>query len=228
MNLSLTTDDALVNILENYKLWCGSLGIDTRQLVMLHQTHSNEVIRVDEKNCGEGLYKPRQLGVDGMVTKAKGVALITSHADCAPIYVYDPVNEVIGLSHAGWRGTTLEIARRTVEKMKDEFDSNPADLHAAIGPCISIKHFECGEDVISAISDMSVKDIPGAYTYNPDQGKFYVSLPIINKAVLMSAGIPESQIEIDGRCTFAERERYFSHRRDGLKRGGQMAVLMLK
>ena len=54
MNLSLTTDDALANILENYKLWCGSLGIDTRQLVMLHQTHSSEVIRVDEENCGEG------------------------------------------------------------------------------------------------------------------------------------------------------------------------------
>ena len=114
MNLSLTTDDALANILENYKLWCGSLGIDTRQLVMLHQTHSSEVIRVDEENCGEGLYKPRRAGVDGMVTNSKGVALITSHADCAPIYIYDPVNEAIGLSHAGWRGTTLEIARRTV------------------------------------------------------------------------------------------------------------------
>ena len=228
MNLSLTTDDALANILENYKLWCDSLGIDTRQLVMLHQTHSSEVIRVDEENCGEGLYKPRRLGVDGMVTNAKGVALITSHADCAPIYIYDPVNEAIGLSHAGWRGTTLEIARRTVEKMKEEFDSNPADLYAAIGPCISMKNLECGEDVISAISNMSVKDIPGAYTYNPERGKFYVSLPIVNKAVLMSTGIPESQIEIDGRCTFAERKKYFSHRRDGLKRGGQMAVLMLK
>ncbi|MBF1108419.1 MAG: laccase domain-containing protein, partial [Solobacterium sp.] len=64
--------------------------------------------------------------------------------------------------------------------------------------------------------------------YNPERGKFYVSLPIVNKAVLMSTGIPESQIEIDGRCTFAERKKYFSHRRDGLKRGGQMAVLMLK
>ena len=66
MNLSLTTDDALANILENYKLWCGSLGIDTRQLVMLHQTHSSEVIRVDEENCGEGLYKPRRAGVDAV------------------------------------------------------------------------------------------------------------------------------------------------------------------
>ena len=69
-------------------------------------------------------------------------------------------------------------------KDEEEFDSNPADLYAAIGPCISMKNFECGEDVISAISNMSVKDIPGAYTYNPERGKFYVSLPIVNKAVL--------------------------------------------
>ena len=228
LNLSLTTDDALANILENYKLWCASLGINPKQLVMLHQTHGREVIRVDEENCGEGLYKPRRLGIDGMVTNARGVALITSHADCTPIYIYDPVNEAIGLSHAGWRGATLEIAHATVEKMKTEFNSNPSDLYAAIGPCISIEHFECNEDVIDAISNMSVKDIPGAYTYSAERGKFNVSLPAVNKAVLMSAGIPESQIEIDGACTFAEKDKYFSHRRDGLKRGGQIAVLMLK
>ncbi len=228
LNLSLTTDDALANILENYNLWCSSLGIDSKQLVMLHQTHGNEVIRVDEDNCGEGLYLPRRRGIDGMVTNVRGVALITSHADCTPIYIYDPVNEAIGLSHAGWRGTTLEIARKTVEKMKSEFNSNPSDLYAVIGPCISIDHFECGEDVIDAISAMTVSDIPGAYTFNPERGKFNVSLSAINKAVLMSAGVLESHIEIDGSCTFAERDKYFSHRRDGLKRGGQMAVLMLK
>ena len=228
MNLSLATDDALLNVLENYNLWCASLGINPKQLVMLHQTHGREVIRVDEENCGEGLYKPRRLGIDGMVTNERGVALVTSHADCTPIYIYDPVNEAIGLSHAGWRGTTLEIAHATVEKMKTEFNSNPSDLYAAIGPCISIEHFECNEDVIDAISNMSVKDISGAYTYSAERGKFNVSLSAVNKAVLMSAGIPESQIEIDGACTFAEKDKYFSHRRDGLKRGGQIAVLMLK
>ncbi len=60
-----------------------------------------------------------------MVTNSKGVASITSHADCAPIYIYDPVNEAIGLSHAGWRGITLEIARRTVEKMKGRVRFKP-------------------------------------------------------------------------------------------------------
>ena len=53
MNLSLATDDALLNVLENYNLWCASLGINPKQLVMLHQTHGREVIRVDEENCGE-------------------------------------------------------------------------------------------------------------------------------------------------------------------------------
>ena len=228
MNLSLTTDDAISNILANYEIWCRSLGVDTRQLVMVHQTHGNEVIRVSLENCGEGLYSPRRRGIDGMVTDARGVALVTSHADCTPIYVYDPIHEAIGLCHAGWRGTTREIAERTVNRMIDEFESDPVDLYAAIGPCISIKHFECDSDVIDAISNMNVRNIPHAYTYNPLKGKFNVSMPAINKAVLMSAGVPADHIEIDGSCTYEQRDKYFSHRRDGLARGGQVALLMLK
>ncbi len=90
------------------------------------------------------------------------------------------------------RQLSLEIARRTVEKMKEEFDSNPADLYSCNWSCISMKYFECGEDVISAISNVSVKRYSWSiYIIIQNLRQVLCLTPIVNKAVLMS-NFPES------------------------------------
>jgi copper oxidase (laccase) domain-containing protein len=121
MNLSFSTGDELANIKENFRRWCTGQGVDPARTVMVGQTHTTNVIYVDESHCGEGLERDRIQDVDGMITDRKGIALITSHADCVPLYFYDPVHEAIGLAHAGWRGTVGGMAAVMLEKMGEAF-----------------------------------------------------------------------------------------------------------
>lgn len=227
MNLSLSSGDDPASVLKNYEIWCKSLGVDYCETVMVHQVHGNNVIRVKRDNCGEGLLKACKYDADGMITNEPGVALVTSHADCTPVYLYDPKHKAIGLCHAGWRGTTLEIASKAIEKMNEAFGSSPEDIYAAIGPCISQKYFECDADVISAILNMCTYT-DGTYYFDEQSNKYHVSMPILNKSVLINSGLKKENIEIDGSCTYGCAEKFFSHRRMGSERGGHAALLMLK
>lgn len=233
MNLSFATGDDFENIRENFRIWCGALGVDPSATVMVGQTHTNNVIRVNEDNCGEGLIRARRQDVDGMVTDCPGVALVTSHADCVPLYYYDPVHRAIGLSHAGWRGTVAGMAAVTIRKMTDEFGSRPEDLYTRIGPCISQTYFECDRDVADAVMEMPVWDngvCPPADIcyYDEEKGKYHVSLSRLDRAVMLHEGVPADHIEMADTCTYEHEELYFSHRRQGMARGGQAALVMIR
>lgn len=93
MNLSLTLPDDPEDVKKNYEIWCRDLGVRVQDLVIGLQTHTNNVVRVDERNKGQGLFRTRMKDVDGMVTNVPGVALVTYHADCTPVYLYDPVKK---------------------------------------------------------------------------------------------------------------------------------------
>ncbi|MBR0373858.1 MAG: peptidoglycan editing factor PgeF [Mogibacterium sp.] len=227
LNLSFSMGDDPDKVRRNHEIWLGSLGVDPHQTVMLSQIHSNHVIAVGKEDCGHGLFRERIPDADGMITNEPGVALVTGHADCVPVYLYDPVREVIGMVHAGWRGTTAEIARVAVELMEDYYGCDPADLYAMIGPCISIKYFECDRDVIDEVEEMTC-DTYLTYYYNEFTGKYHVSLAGLNRQVLKCAGVPAEHIDMEDKCTYGNPDLYFSHRRDGMARGGQQALLMLR
>ncbi|MCR5134314.1 MAG: peptidoglycan editing factor PgeF [Clostridiales bacterium] len=242
MNLSLATGDEPARIKENFRLWCGGLGVDPSALVMVGQTHTTNVIRVDERNRGEGLTRERIHDVDGMITDRPGVALVTSHADCVPLYFYDPVHKVIGLAHAGWRGTVDGMAAVMIRRLAEEFGSAPADLYTRIGPCISQTYFECDRDVIDAVMAMPLwgaqegVPVPGYDRCLPEEicyydaaaGKYHVSLARLDREVMLQAGVPADHIDMADTCTYARGDLYFSHRRQGMQRGGQAALLMMK
>ena len=85
---------------------------------------------------------------DGLIINKKDTAIYLNFADCTPIILYDPINNIGAVSHAGWRGTAANIASKTVLKMKEKFNSNPEDIIALIGPCISFEHFETSDEAI--------------------------------------------------------------------------------
>lgn len=234
LNLAHNTGDDPELVRINFERWCASLGVDPHRTVMVHQVHGNRVIEAEEQLLGEGIYRKKSVDADGMVTNRSGIALITSHADCAPLYLYDPVQRAIGMTHAGWRGTVAEIARETVKKMEECCGTSPQDIYAAVGPCIHAAAFACDADVAEPASAMHCfEELPSRFKeeaiyYRPSEGKYHVSLPLLNRASLMAAGVPAEQIEIDPRCTYEREELYFSHRRMGKNRGGHCALLMLR
>lgn len=113
-----------------------------------------ENVRTSLNRQGSGF----DIGVDGLVTNEPGVCLVTSYADCVPLYFVDPVHRAIGLTHSGWRGTVAKIGTRTIELMHEKYGSEPKDMVCAIGPCIGKECYEVSEDVAKAFEAAYTKE----------------------------------------------------------------------
>ena len=226
MNLGFNRGDSDENVKENFRLIAQAANIPVENITAGAQDHHTNVRRVTMKNAGTGIWKPKDMeSVDGLVTDEPNLPLLIYAADCVPLYFYDPIHHAIGLSHAGWRGTVNGMAKATVEKMQEEFDTRPEDLLAAIGPSIAKECFEvdapCAEEFLALPdSDKFVTD--------DGNGKFHVDLWACNRAFLLGAGVLPEHITTGGVCTMCNSDLLFSHRVTRGKRGSNAGFLMLR
>lgn len=206
--------------------WCASAGIDPTRLVTLGQVHGSGVIRVGRADAGRGATPDsEQIGFgDALITDEPGVALMTLHADCLPILLWDPIRSAIGAVHAGWRGTVAGIAAATVRDMQSAFGCRPADMHAFLGPANGPCCYEVGQDVVDAWHDAGGErlaiDVRG--------GKTYFDVPGANLSQLMLAGLEASHIYLPDICTQCSSDDWFSHRAQGAFTGRFGAIIMLR
>lgn len=227
LNLGVKKKDKKENILNNYKIFTKSLGIDIEDLVLTDQVHKENVLEVDEEDRGKGLSRESNLKeVDGFITNKKNVALVTFYADCVPLFFLDPVNKAIGLSHAGWKGTVKRIGQKTLNKMIETYGTDPKDILIGIGPSIGECCFEVGKEVIEIIKE-NFEDAE-SYFYEKDNGKFMLDLWAINKDQFLEMGVLESNITVSNICTKCNKNTFFSHRGDNGKTGSLAAIMELK
>ena len=226
MNLSFNRSDDFETVLKNYQILCGEIGIDVKDLVLSHQTHTNNVKIVDETHRGTGVFAPSFSDVDGLITNKPGVALVTQYADCTPLLFCDPKTKVIATSHAGWRGTAKEIGKVTVEKMMAEFGSDPKDIVAAIGPCILDCCYEVDEPVYSEFSKLSYLDLDKIFTPKAN-GHYQLNLVEANRQILVNAGLEPNNIDLNDICTCCYSNDLHSHRKTAGKRGNLAAIIEL-
>jgi YfiH family protein len=152
---------------------------------------------------------------DALITATPGVPLMLRFADCVPILFYDPARKVVGLAHAGWRGTVAGIAQATVEAMGRTFGCRPQDMIAGIGPAIGPCCYTVGADVVQAVRQA----FPGGserLTHRAG-GHWQLDLWSANQVQLAECGV--GQIEVAGLCTACHTEEWFSHRATGGKTG---------
>lgn len=143
MNISTTRGDDPEAVNENRRRLAAAIGVEESKMVYTNQTHTTNVVVVDETNYGKTMPE-----TDGMITNVPGLCLVTFYADCVPLYFVDPVKRVIGLSHSGWRGTVHKMAIATVRKMQETFGCDPVDIRSVVGPSICQECYEVSEDVI--------------------------------------------------------------------------------
>ena len=223
MNLRLSSGDSMDNILKNYSIIAKELGINEKKLVLSKQVHEAKVVDVTSKHFGNGIYKENEFeSADALVTNEVGVPLVTFYADCVPVFLLDTKRRVLALVHSGWKGTVLEISKRTISHMREKYYTNPSDVIAAIGPSISKCHFEVGEEVCSVFREkFGEKWIATGYK------KPHIDLQGCVKEQLLLAGVKEENITVSGICTYCD-ENFFSHRRMGNDRGSMAAYICLK
>ncbi len=229
MNLSYTRGDAKEAVDENFRRIADAIGFSVESIVCSDQTHTTNVLCVDAKDCGNGITRPRPYtDIDGLVTNVPNVTLATFYADCVPLYLLDPVQKVIGLSHSGWKGTVGNIGAKTVQVMTEKYGSQPKDILTAIGPSICMDCYEVSADVAEQFKTAYPYQLLDFILYDKGNGKFQLNLWEACALNFLEAGILPEHISMPEICTCCNPEYLFSHRASKGKRGNLAAFLMLK
>lgn len=229
LNLSFDRGDDKEAVAENFRRIGASIGVRCEDMVLSQQTHTTNVRVVTEADRGKGIVKERDYtDVDGLVTAVPGICLVTSYADCVPLYFVDPVKKVIGLSHSGWRGTVGKIGKKTVELMSDTFGCDPADILAAVGPSVCMDCYEVSGDVIERFRENFDEKYWNELFYEKPDGKYQLDLWRANELIFLEAGIREEHTAVTNVCTHCNSSILYSHRTAGDKRGNLCAFLALK
>jgi polyphenol oxidase len=203
LNVGGTVGDDPVHVDENLRRVLGALQWQESQVISGFQVHGERVHRVVPEDAGRVIP-----ATDALVSDVPGLLLLGRYADCVPVILWDPMHEVVGLAHAGWRGTIRRIASKTVVAMAQHFGSRPQDLRVAIGPSIGPCCFEVGDEVLQAFREA----FPANASEVIDRSGHHVDLWRANAVQLEQSGVGE--IDVAGLCTSCHVDRFYSHRRE--------------
>ncbi|MCB9137484.1 MAG: peptidoglycan editing factor PgeF [Caldilineaceae bacterium] len=222
LNFSVRRGDTPERVEQNRGLLAQGVGIDPRTIVTCSMIHGTGIAKVDADDAGT-----RQSDCDGLITDAVGLPLMLTFADCTPLVFYDPRHHVLGVSHAGWRGTLNGMSLATLWAMQAAYDSNPADMRVGIGPSIGPASYQVGREVL----DMARAKLPHAddlfhWPDGPDANPHF-DLWQANARGLIDAGVPPQQIEIAGIDTAQNTGDFFSHRAEQGRCGLFVAIAWL-
>lgn len=259
LNVSYSVGDDFENVIHNRLLALQALQIETYPCATLWMVHGAEVAILEDTwddwrtDWAHRSYqvdqheliwttKPRRKA-DAVITRHRGVALAMSSADCISLMLYDPVEVVIGMAHAGWRGTARGIAAATIDAMREQFGSLPRNIRAGIGPSIGACCYEVTDEVRNLFM--------GQQDFDPDptdvryrklvresaifdvkrlNGRNSLRLDIweTNRNQLLMSGVLREHIESSEICTSCEKERFFSHRGEHGKAGRFPSIMALR
>ena len=218
LNLGASVGDDAAAVAENRARLAQSLGFAPERLVTTPQVHGTDVLHVDEATAPTALSRR----ADILVTDRPGFLLMQRYADCVPILAWHPEGGVVGVAHAGWRGTVAGVARRTVEAVGELADGDARGVRAAVGPSIGPCCFEVGEEVVAEFPD-----VDGTLSMGP-RGRPHLDLWELNRRGLVLAGVAPEHVEVAGVCTRCNPETYFSHRALGYPAGRFGAAIGLR
>lgn len=207
LNLGIMTEDAKDHVDENRKRFFEAVGIDNQNIVIQKQVHETR---------SEYAREPAFLDcTDAAFTDQPGVFLTVSAADCVPVLFADPQKRIVGVIHAGWRGTLQNIVYQTIEKVKKQFRIDGSGIVAVIGPSISVKHYEVSNEVADQFDP--------AFVMQNGSSKPHLDLWKANQAQLRKAGV--ASIFISAYCTMERQDLFFSHRGSGGKSGRMLGAI---
>ena len=218
---------------------CGveALGLRLEDLALPRQVHSDNVLWMNEAGRPEA--------TDAVITDRPGLCVCVKTADCIPVLLYDTRQRIVAAVHAGWRGTVSRIVQKTIKQMQP---LNPTDLHAIIGPGISLEQFEVGDEVYEAFKEAGfpmervapskpprgnqvsttegkVKAFYSSPLGETEGGRHHIDLWEANRWLLEEQGVCD--IYIQGTCTRTS-EDFYSARRETINTGRNYNGIFIK
>jgi YfiH family protein len=220
LNMGGNVGDDPQAVRRNHELMYAALDLDEACACSVWQIHGADVILASKPVQGR-----RWLALaDAMITDRPGAALAMRFADCTPLLFHDPVQGVVGMAHAGWRGTVQGIGAAVVRALSRSFGCKPANIQAGIGPSIGPRRYQVGAEVVEAVR-VYFGTTDGLIRRDAADGSAYLDLWAANRLDLERAGV--EQIEVAGICTAEHTDEFYSHRAEHGRTGRFSAVIAL-
>ncbi|MBI4353953.1 MAG: polyphenol oxidase family protein [Candidatus Omnitrophica bacterium] len=201
-----------------------SLPLFSQGLVMADQVHGVSIASVDVSvtqiaGATTSTAPPEALvgGCDAMVTQTVGLGLAVRSADCLPLFVWDPIQRVVGVAHAGWRGLAGQLPLHLVSFVQQRYHARPEDLWVGIGPSIHACCYEVGSDFDARLTPW----------VQEQEGRRMCDLIACATTQLLEAGVRPGRVLESGVCTSCDPHRWFSLRREGEACGRLVSFIVM-
>lgn len=183
---------------------------------------------------------------DGLITEQAEQAVWVASADCTPVLIADSNTGQVAAVHAGWRGTAMKIVPQAIARLQAQ-GSFIQDLRIAMGPAIAGSVYQVSTQVAAEVGASitpgnleegaaesilnnlhAMPDSP--VLADPEPGRVRLDVRRVIALQVEQMGICLDQVAIAPHCTYQEPERFFSYRRDKLKKvqwSGIVSTVML-
>ena len=230
LNIGFSRPDDPAAVLENRQRIARELGFSLNDVVVAAQVHGADVTCVKAEHRGRGAFGANTVlpAADALITAEPGMVLWAGFADCTPLLFIDPVHRAVGVAHAGWQGTLANIAGETVAAMVENFDSQPAELLAVIGPAIGPCCYEVDQPVIAQTEEIFGEQTGEVLLRALGRERPHLDLWRANRLLLEGAGLHEERIVSTELCTACHSDMFFSHRREHGQTGRFAALIGIR
>ncbi|MCK6256930.1 peptidoglycan editing factor PgeF [Fictibacillus sp. KIGAM418] len=227
LNLGFHVGDNPEDVLKNRHSASVAIGAALDHWVGTEQVHQAVIKKVTHEDAGKGAKDLASAikGTDGIYTAEEDLLLTSLYADCVPLFFLSPQSKLVGLAHAGWKGTVGKIGANMVDEWVKAEGIRPDDIIAAIGPSIGSCCYEVDEFVIMQVNKALPADTANFPYRQIDEKHYLLDLREVNKRILIQAGMKEENIVETSYCTSCNNEQFFSHRKELGKTGRIMSYI---
>jgi YfiH family protein len=229
MNVSLRVSDDVQAVMNNRNTIEAYTGLGEHSWTCAEQVHGTQIRIVKQEHRGAGRERidTELEQADALLTNEPGIMLVSFYADCVPLYFFDSRHHIIGLAHAGWKGTYGRISKHVMDEMATTYGTSVTDLHCAVGPSIGGCCYEVDRNLIEQFATQ-FPHMERFVTRSDDQAM--LDLKALNISILLEAGVPAERITSSLYCTSCSDNGnlFFSHRRDQGKTGRMISWIGLK
>ncbi|OEF96064.1 peptidoglycan editing factor PgeF [Desulfuribacillus alkaliarsenatis] len=229
LNMAIHVGDVKDVVMKNRQKILSVFNIDISNSVSAEQIHKDSIHIVNKHDIGKGTTDKSPIPeTDGLITTEFGIALLSFYADCVPIYVWDVTRGIIGIAHAGWKGTVLDIGGKMVENFSALYNSELSNIKIAIGPSICSNCYEVDDNVINKYKSLFNENELNLIYSCKSEGKYLLDLRKANEILLLKRGILSKHILHMNQCTSCNPDLFFSYRYNQGDTGRMAAIIMQK
>ena len=229
LNIGFHVGDEENNVIKNREIFCRTLGLNLSSVAAGEQVHGTHIAIVQAGDRGKGAYSWKESfpRTDALTTNVPGVSLLVVVADCPALLFFDPAHKAVALAHTGWRGSIKGSLQKTIQKMSQNFHTNPQDLLVAISPSIGPCCYRIGKDTLKQLVTSFPANWKNFVIFKPD-GSAHLDLWKLNRYQLLKMGVKHTNIEIARICTACHTDLFYSHRKERGKTGRCGMIVSIK